>query len=237
MANLRQLVIAAEDPRRLATFYQEVFELQPVEQSQGALFLSDGIFNLALVAEGDAAKQGFRHMSFDTTRAETLGKKLAQVDRPVSDLREVNSVAGIDHELRDPDGNTVGVSRRAFDVAYAEAPVPIRHIALYTPNPQRMADFYCKIFDMKEVERTDRSSIFVSDGYFNLASWYQRKEEPMGLNHFGFHVHSTEEMQSRAEKAGVRRGAKRPDRIPFAEYRVHDPEGNGIDISRKGWHV
>jgi hypothetical protein len=44
-------------------------------------------------------------------------------------------------------------------------------------------------------------------------------------------------MQSRAERAGVRRGTKRPDRIPFAEYRVHDPEGNGIDISQKGWRV
>jgi hypothetical protein len=32
-------------------------------------------------------------------------------------------------------------------------------------------------------------------------------------------------------------GAARPARIPFAEYRVHDPEGNGIDISQKGWHV
>jgi hypothetical protein len=44
-------------------------------------------------------------------------------------------------------------------------------------------------------------------------------------------------MRSRAEKAGVSRGARRPDRIPFAEYRVHDPEGNGIDISEKGWKV
>jgi catechol-2,3-dioxygenase len=100
-----------------------------------------------------------------------------------------------------------------------------------------MADFYCQVLDMKEVERTDRSSIFVSDGYFNLALLFQRKEEPIGLNHFGFHVKSNEEMQSRAERAGVRRGTKRPDRIPFAEYRVHDPEGNGIDISQKGWRV
>jgi catechol 2,3-dioxygenase-like lactoylglutathione lyase family enzyme len=146
-------------------------------------------------------------------------------------------VTGVEFELRDPDGNTVGVCRRAFDVAYERRPVPIRHIALYTPNPQRMADYYGRLFDMKEVDRTDRSSIFVSDGYLNLALLYQRKEETVGLNHFGFHVKSNEEMHARAEKAGVRRGAARPDRIPFAEYRVHDPEGNGIDISQKGWRV
>jgi len=237
MPNLRQLVIAAEDPERLAKFYQEVFDLEKIDDNQGALFLSDGIFNLGLLPETDPEKCGFRHLGFDTARVESIRKRLAHVGMADSQVCEVNSPATIDHELKDPDGNTVGVSRRAFDVAYAARPVPIRHIALYTPNPAKMAEFYCKVLDMKEVERTDRSSIFVSDGYFNLALLYQRKEEPMGLNHFGFHVPSTEEMQTRAERAGVRRGAKRPERIPFAEYRVHDPEGNGIDISQKGWRV
>ena len=43
--------------------------------------------------------------------------------------------------------------------------------------------------------------------------------------------------RDRAEKAGTRRGAARPSRIPFAEVRLHDPEGNGVDISVKGWDV
>lgn len=237
MPQLRQLVIAAEDPSRLAGFYQNVFELDKIDEAKGAVFLSDGVFNLALVSEDDPQKQGFKHLSFDTVRVESIGKKLAHINMPETDLAAVQSLTGVEYELHDPDGNTVGICRRAFDVAYEKRPVPIRHIAFYTPNPQRMADFYCKVLDMNEVEKTDRSSIFVSDGYFNLALLYQRKEEPMGLNHFGFHVRSNDEMQIRAEKAGVRRGAARPERIPFAEYRVHDPEGNGIDISQKGWRV
>lgn len=237
MPQLRQLVIAAEDPGRLAAFYQEVFELEKIEEAKDAVFLSDGVFSLVLVPEVEPHKQGLKHLSFETVRVESLGKKLVQAGVQESELVQVDAITGVEFELRDPDGNTVGVCRRAFDVAYEQRPVPIRHIALYTPDPQRMADYYCKVLDMKEVEKTDRSSIFVSDGYFNLALLYQRKEEPMGLNHFGFHVKSNEEMQARAEKAGVRRGAARPERIPFAEYRVHDPEGNGIDISQKGWRV
>ncbi len=235
MPQLRQLVIAAEDPSRLASFYQDVFELEKIDEIKGAAFLSEGVFNLALVPEAEPQKQGFRHLSFDTARPESIRKKLADVNVVEANLAEVDSYTGTNYELCDPDGNTIGICHRAFDVGYEKRPVPIRHIALYTPNPQRMADFYCKVLDMKEIERTDRSSIFVSDGYMNLALLYQRKEEPLGLNHFGFHVKSNEEMQARAEKAGVRRGAARPDRIPFAEYRVHDPEGNGIDISQKGW--
>lgn len=237
MSQLRQLVIAAAEPCRLAGFYREVFELETIDESPDVVFLSDGTFNLALIAEPDPAKRGFRYLGFDTTRAESMAPKLATLNIPGNELREVNSVTGIDHELHDPDGNLVGISRRAFDVAYEKRPVPIRHIALYTPDPARLKDFYCALFGMREVDRTDRSSIFVSDGYFNLALLAQRTEEAIGLNHFGFHVESNEEMQRRAEKAGVRRGAKRPERIPFAEYRVHDPEGNGIDISQKGWKV
>ncbi|HKY06670.1 MAG TPA: VOC family protein [Candidatus Binatia bacterium] len=237
MPHLRQLGIAAESPDQLADFYQKVFELDRIDKVNGAVFLSDGIFNLAFVMEDDSAKQGFTHLGFDTVRVESIGKKLAQVDMAAESVVAVTSLTGVEYEMRDPDGNTVGICRRAFDVAYEKRPVPIRHVALYTPNPRRMADFYCKVLDMKEVDRTDRSSIFVSDGYVNLALLYQRKEEPIGLNHFGFHVKSNEEMQIRAEKAGVKRGAARPERIPFAEYRVRDPEGNGIDISQKGWRA
>ena len=237
MPHLRQLVIAAKEPSRLAGFYQEVFELEKIDEANGAVFLSDGVFSLAIAPEPDDKKQGLRYLCFDTARVESIRTKLANLSFPEANPTEIDSIVGIEHEMRDPDGNRVGVCKRAFDVAYGARPVPIRHVALYTPNPQRLADFYCKVLDMKEVERTDRSSIFVSDGYFNLALLYQRKEEPIGLNHFGFHVTSNEEMQARAEKAGVRRGAARPSRIPFAEYRVHDPEGNGIDISQKGWRV
>ncbi|MGH7871093.1 MAG: VOC family protein [Candidatus Binatia bacterium] len=237
MPNLRQLIIAAEDPARLAAFYTDVFELEKIDEANGAVFLSDGVFNLAVTSETDSQKAGLRTLCFDTTRVESMRKKLAPLNISDSIINEVASTMGIEHELRDPDENAIGICKRAFDVAYQRRPVPIRHIALYTPNPQRLADFYCKVLDMKEVERTDRSSIFVSDGYFNLALLYQRKEEPIGLNHFGFHVKSNEDMQARAEKAGVRRGAARPERIPFAEYRVRDPEGNGIDISQKGWRV
>jgi len=57
------------------------------------------------------------------------------------------------------------------------------------------------------------------------------------IGSFKLKTKEANDMRRRAEKAGVHEGAKRPDRIPFAEYRVHDPEGNGFDISEKGWQV
>jgi catechol 2,3-dioxygenase-like lactoylglutathione lyase family enzyme len=236
MPELRQLGIAAEDSGRLADFYRKVFDLETVGEDNGRVILSDGVFNVALFPVADGTKRGLRHLGFEAARAESIRKKLERWQGSIS-VSESAESAEVDHEMRDPDGNRILLNRRAFDAAYQKTPVPVRHIALYTPDPRRLADFYCGVLDMREVDRTDRGSVFVSDGYINLALLLQRREEPLGLNHFGFHVKSNEEMRLRAERAGVRAGAKRPSRIPFAEYRVHDPEGNGFDISEKGFRV
>ena len=237
MPQLRRLTINAEDPVLLAGFYQDVFQLEKIGEHGGAVFLSDGSFNLALLPLRDGRSRGLSGMGFETARVESIRKRLAQTAEGERSLFECDANTGIEYEMRDPDSNVIGLCKRAFDAAYQKTAVPIRHIALYTHDPRRLADFYCRVLDMKEVERTDRSSVFVSDGYLNLALLYQRTEEPLGLNHFGFHVGSNEEMQNKVEKAGRPKGARRPERIPFAEYRVHDPEGNGIDISERGWRV
>ena len=46
MPQLRQLVIAAENPGKLAAFYQSVFELDKIDEMKGAVLLSDGVFIL-----------------------------------------------------------------------------------------------------------------------------------------------------------------------------------------------
>ena len=237
MPELRQLGIMAEEPVRLGEFYRSVFDLEKIAEENGRVILSDGVFSLALMPAPKGSKTGLRHVGFEAARMESIRKKLEHWEGETIAVNECAGNGEIDHEMRDPDGNHVVLNRRAFDAAYRKTPVPVRHIALYTPDPQRLANFYCSILDMREVDRTDRGSIFVSDGYINVALLFQRKEEALGLNHFGFHVKSNEEMRLRAERAGVRPGARRPARIPFAEYRVHDPEGNGFDISEKGFRV
>ena len=238
MPDLRRLAIIAAKPKELASFYQHVFELEVVAEEEGIVTLSDGVFSLALLPLSPGRQPGIHALGFETARMESLHKHLDAWEKNRSSIQEcVPPTAEIEYELQDPDQNIIGLCHRAFDTAYETRPVPIRHVALFTPDPQRLANFYCAVFDMKEVQRSDRSSIFLSDGYVNLALLFQRKEEPLGLNHFGFHVKDNEEMQRRAERAGARPGSARPARIPFAEFRVHDPEGNGIDISQKGWKV
>lgn len=221
MAKLGELVIVARDPQRLARFYQQVFDLSTVVENSEQIVLSDGRINLVLRKNNEDQSMGLHAARFHVE--DPSGLRL----RP----RE-NSTS----QFLDPDGNRIEIDEKEFMTAARTSPFPIRHMAIYTPDPNRLADFYKDNFKMREVAATDRSSLFVSDGYFNLALLFERPgEEKPGLNHFGFYVKDVEEMRDRADKAGVPRGEKRPDRIPFAEYRLHDPEGNGIDISVKGW--
>ena len=229
MSQLRCLTIKASEPARVADFYRSVFELKTVSEDPELIRLSDGVFTLALLKERNEESTGLHASGFQVENLGSVQEKSGKGGQasPQSEL-----------QVADSDHNLIDLTTKDFGVAAEKTAYPIRHIALYTADPKRLSNFYGEALGMKEISQTDRSSIFVSDGYFNLALLYQRvREEKNGFNHFGFHVNELEEVRDRAEKAGTRRGAARPSRIPFAEVRIHDPEGNGIDISVKGWDV
>ena len=227
MSQLRCLTIKAQEPSRVADFYRAVFELKTVSEDPELVRLSDGVFTLAFLKKSKEGSEGLYASGFQVEELESVQEK-SEKGGQASPQSEA--------QVADSDHNLIDLTTKNFGVAAEKTRYPIRHIALYTADPKRLSNFYNAAFGMKEVAQTDRSSIFVSDGYFNLALLYQRvREERNGFNHFGFHVNDLEEIRDRAEKAGTRRGAARPSRIPFAEVRIHDPEGNGVDISVKGW--
>ena len=75
----------------------------------------------------------------------------------------------------------------------------IRHISSHTPDPEKTAEFYKRVFDMFEVGRTEAQSaegIFLSDGTINLSVVRFKTKQAadrgdgvgwaFGLHHFGF---------------------------------------------------
>jgi catechol 2,3-dioxygenase-like lactoylglutathione lyase family enzyme len=115
----------------------------------------------------------------------------------------------------------------------------IRHIAIYAENPNEMAAFYIEAFDLKEIKRSPRGAIYLSDGYINVALLVPRSDAtPKGLHHFGFEVDNVEATQKRLKeiKPDIEIEQPSPD-IAFAEYKIKDVEENIFDISEKGWEV
>jgi hypothetical protein len=119
------------------------------------------------------------------------------------------------------------------------AQAKIRHIAICTEDTVKLAEFYKTTFGMIEVMAQSpgdaQRAIYLSDGYINLAILPARGGKE-GINHFGFQVDNVQETGRVGKEAGAQTGiAPRPRDGRYAEFRIHDPVGTGVDLSEAGW--
>lgn len=111
----------------------------------------------------------------------------------------------------------------------------IRHLAIKTKNPAKLAKFYEEVFEMKILNTEASGAIYMSDGYLTLALLKNRGEAtPSGMNHFGFQVDDMDECEKRLAKYDEPLSG-RPATRPYAERRAMDPDGNLFDVSVHGY--
>ncbi len=114
----------------------------------------------------------------------------------------------------------------------------IRHLAIMTRSPKKMAQFYQETFDMEIISKAPNDvAFFLSDGYLTLAILPHRLEgeAAVGINHFGFEIEDLEAVKKKLADFGVEMPKMRPAERPYAEYRACDPEGNQFDLSVHGF--
>ena len=111
----------------------------------------------------------------------------------------------------------------------------IRHLAIKTKSPEKLASFYEEVFGMKRIRSEKSGAIYMSDGYLTLALLRNRGEAtPSGINHFGFQVDDLKDIESKLQKFEESL-TERPGNRPYAEYRAMDPDGNLFDVSVHGY--
>jgi catechol 2,3-dioxygenase-like lactoylglutathione lyase family enzyme len=129
----------------------------------------------------------------------------------------------------------------------------IRHIALTTENPAKVAEFYKEAFDLKEIRRSENGAVFLSDGYINLAilNWKTEKDADVGPNgpnyngihHIGFQVEDLDEACQKMEKVRGKQLTSRegldtsmaPTGPRNFEMKWGGPDDVVLDISHTGW--
>ncbi len=113
----------------------------------------------------------------------------------------------------------------------------IRHIAIFSDDPTKLAEFYVDIYGMK-ITGESKGDVWVTDGYMNVALIKRKRETaPRGLNHFGFTLEESEkpEVYEKMKALGLHPFDPRAedpsvDR-PFVEEAALDPDGNRFDLS------
>ena len=131
----------------------------------------------------------------------------------------------------------------------------IKHIALTTKEPAKVAAFYKDAFGMREIRKAPNGAVFLTDGYINLAilNWKTEKSADVGANgpnysgihHFGFEVEDLDEARAKLESAHGRRLTAKEGSDAAMRDGVHvnfeqkwaGPDGVVIDISHTGWEI
>src|SRR5205814_9888943 len=139
----------------------------------------------------------------------------------------------------------------------------IRHMAFNRAKiSDDQLDFLNNVFGFREVSLSKkrreqgRASRFGGDGHINIAllalgsefhngeeEWEvrdQKEEERLskaGFNHFGFLVQHKEALMHSLPSELQQTIKRSMAKVDMAEYRVHDPDHNGIDLSERGYEV
>jgi len=113
----------------------------------------------------------------------------------------------------------------------------IKHIAIFSDDPARLADFYTRIYGMK-ITGESQGDVWVTDGYMDVALIKRKRERaPEGLHHFGFTLEESEKPFVYAEmtKMGLAPTDPRADGAgvdrPYVEDKGNDPDGNRFDLT------
>ncbi len=128
----------------------------------------------------------------------------------------------------------------------------IKHIAIRTPDPEKTAAFYKKVFGMEEVGPAG-SGCYLSDGYINLAILKSKDESSdesprdaagyAGIDHLGFQVEDADEICKKLEEEGATAMMGRIDLSnasdsgprSYYEIKYRGPDNQVIDVTESGW--
>ena len=117
----------------------------------------------------------------------------------------------------------------------------IRHLAILTEDVEGLVSFYTNSFGLETVEG-EGTATYLTDGHINLAiipigpeRKIEGKHLKEGINHFGFEVDDVEALVPVCKKFGASKDIKIRPPNREAEFRVHDPDGNPLDLSQHGW--
>lgn len=113
----------------------------------------------------------------------------------------------------------------------------LRYLAVLSADPAKLADFYQRIFKLRELERSADGDIALTDGYANISLYRFRPElcEPrmeLGLHHIGFQVDDIGTAIERY-RAFNPRGVMvdEPANLSHGEVRIFDHECMPVTLS------
>lgn len=210
----------------------------------------------------DGRRSGLDHFGFEVEsiplaleRMKKFDSNLPAVQRPAVRPNAAWSAADHDMIIYDLAERDSGKAQDIFAQNDGELPPRyINHIALRATNPERSAEFYATVYELRASNDRSDGNFHLSDGRVTLLIMPWKMEnfighdpEPPRLEHFGFKVESIAAFRQDLEEiAGINpvmitkplglgaEGKARLDvlkQCPIGQFQLTDLEGVHIDVS------
>ena len=256
-ATISYIAALSREPEALARFYTEHLGLtERGRTAEGDIILTDGFYTLALFRL--RRELGEPHMAEGWNRIGVAVDSLAETEaryRAYSPrgtvVRESGALGYGELRIYDPECKPISLSERNFGLAPGSKPqgLPrIAHMALNALDPETSFDFYRAVFGFRDLRLAHAEQFkkpgyrnrHVGDGHSNMAiqAFYNDRpghEGRFGIAHIGFLVGDMAALADRID--GIATVARRPADRGQSEIRMRDPQGNGCDLSHRGWEV
>jgi catechol 2,3-dioxygenase-like lactoylglutathione lyase family enzyme len=244
------------EPGALAGFYAQNFGMDEIGRSTGGdVTLTDGGFNLTLFKNRRELHEphkaiGLHHLGIAVDNIDEVVARYRAFSPRGTVVAESGDLQHGEMRIYDPECNPISLSQRNFGVGRMEARIPrLAHIALNALDTEAILDFYQTVFGFRELfaahahsrKRPGYRNKHVGDGHTNVAiqAFYaddEGHEARFGIAHVGFLVGDSKAMGEQVQRSGATVKA-RPAIRTQSEIRMRDPEGNGCDLSQRGWEV
>lgn len=214
--------------------------------------------------EGASGRPGLSHFGLAIDNMREVEERLEDFAPDTTIEQESGDLHHGEYRVTGPNGLPISLSTHNFCVSGPPRMLPrIRHMAFNFPEiSDKQLDFLVNVFGFREVRLSKkrreqgRSSRFAGEGSINVALLalegrfqqgqevreYRDDEErslhrKSGLNHFGFVVEDMGALMDSLPPELTDTIHRSMSKVDMAEYRIHDPERNGIDISQRGFEV
>ena len=104
MAKLRHIALIVPDPEKAAKFFEEAFDMKVAGKARRGLYVSDGIFNVALLKQEGNEKVGLYHFGMWVDDLDAAEKKVVDAGGTYLTGRPTSPNSFYEAKYRDPAG-------------------------------------------------------------------------------------------------------------------------------------
>jgi catechol 2,3-dioxygenase-like lactoylglutathione lyase family enzyme len=254
-ARVRYLAVMSQDPAKLSGFYINGLGFKEVARTPaGDVTVSDGAYNMTMFrfrAELYEPRMeiGHHHLGIAVDSIAEVEQRYKKLYPRGTFVREAGDLQHGEARIYDPECNPVTLSEKNFGLGEAKPGYPrIAHIAVCALDPSALYEFYSGVFGFRELleahaeasKRPGYKNRHVGDGFTNMAlqAFYNTREGHEGrhgIAHIGLLVPNATGLADSVKHIAT--VTPRPASRVQSEIRMRDPEGNGCDLSGRGWEV